>query len=80
MYESCFTDAFCFSALTVTDPRRGAGEVLRVARFDLPNAGATLMLAIERAMVEAGETQGDVRDELGARLCAAPCAFFPLPC
>ena len=52
LYESCFTDAFCLSALTVTDPRRGAGEDLRVARLDLPNAGATLMLAMEASAVE----------------------------
>jgi hypothetical protein len=78
LYESCFTDAFCFSALTVTDPRRGAGEDLRVARLDLPNAGATLMLAMERAMVEAGETRGEVRDELGARGCAVARAIAPI--
>ena len=73
MYESCFTDAFCFSALTFTDPGRTALlDGLRVASLDLPNAGATLMLAMESAMVRRDETRGgreEVRGKRGARGC-----------
>jgi hypothetical protein len=34
---------------------------LRVASLDLPNAGATLMLAMERAMLMRDETRGVAR-------------------
>jgi len=36
------------------------------------------MLAMERAKVEAGETRGEVRDELGARGCAVARAIDPI--
>ena len=41
---------------------------MRVARFDLPNVGATLMQAIERAMVGAIAKRGEKCETTSARV------------
>ena len=63
-YESCFTLAFCLSALTVTHARRAPEE----DRDDdapktlvLPNAGAALTLERERAILSVENETGDER-------------------
>ena len=63
-YESCFTLAFCLSALTVTHERRAPEE----DRDDdapktlvLPNAGAALTLERERAILSVENETGDER-------------------